>query len=645
MQELSSELDESKAEEFSGRIFNASIEALDVLGVYIGDRLGLYRALSKDGPATVDELEERTQIDPRYAREWLEQQAVSGYLEVDDVSLPQDQRRYALSAEHAAAVVDPDNPFSVAPLARALVSVAQTLPKVLEAFRTGGGVPWEDYGPDGIESQGDFNRPWLVHQFGTEYLPSIPDVHERLQADPPARVADVACGVGWASIAIAKAYPKAVVEGFDLDESSIAIARQIAADTGLDDRVRFEVRDVANRTRQEPYDLVVMIESLHDLSQPVPALVAIEQCQVVETDGKAWVLLSEFFCLLQGSQPVPFQEGRLIAHQVVPRLARKPRHTLEKLHALHGATSLAGRSGVPAILAGMAQQPGGPGDGGGGGDLAQDITNQLLGKILRIDVDGDDFPADPNRNYALPVDNPFVGVTGDDEIWAYGLRNPWRPSFDRATGDLYIADVGQSSWEEINFQPAASTCGENYGWGCWEGNHPFNLVNCPAQETMVFQIHEYSHLGGHCSIIGGYVYRGCAIPTLSGTYFFADFCSNQIWSFTYTGGMVTNFTDRTAELDPVPGSIDEIVSFGEDAKGEMYIVEQGFVSNTGEVFKIVSACPTDINGDGAINVLDLIDLLLNFGVSGCAPTDVNDDGVTNVLDLIDLLLAFGTACP
>ena len=274
---MSSELDESKAEEFSGRIFNASIEALDVLGVYIGDRLGLYRALSKDGTATVDELAERTQIDPRYAREWLEQQAVSGYLEVDDVSLPQDQRRYTLSAEHAAAVVDPDNPFSVAPLARLLVSVAQTLPKVLEAFRTGGGVPWEDYGPDGIESQGDFNRPWLVHQFGTEYLPSIPDVHERLQADPPARVADVACGVGWASIAIAKAYPKAVVEGFDLDESSIAIARQIAADTGLDDRVRFEVRDVANRTRQEPYDLVVMIESLHDLSQPVPALVAIRE--------------------------------------------------------------------------------------------------------------------------------------------------------------------------------------------------------------------------------------------------------------------------------------------------------------------------------------------------------------------------------
>ena len=285
---MTSDLDEATAEEFSGRVFNAAVESLDILAVYLGDRLGLYRALADGGPATASDLAERASIHPRYAREWLEQQAVSAFVEVNDVSFPEEERRYTLSPEHAAALVDPDSPFSVAPMARAVVSMAQTLPNILEAYRTGGGVPWEDYGEDGMESQGDFNRPWLIHQFGTEYLPAIPDVHERLQADPPARVADIACGVGWAGIAIAKAYPKAIVDGFDLDESSIAIAQQYAKDAGLDDRVRFEVRDVTDGSRQEPYDLVVMVEALHDLSQPVPALSAIRES--LAPDGVALIV-------------------------------------------------------------------------------------------------------------------------------------------------------------------------------------------------------------------------------------------------------------------------------------------------------------------------------------------------------------------
>lgn len=221
------------------------------------------------------------------------------------------------------------------------------------------------------------------------------------------------------------------------------------------------------------------------------------------------------------------------------------------------------------------------GDGGSGGDpgnRSQTITNQLLGKMLRLDVDGDDFPADANRNYAIPADNPFVGVTGDDEIWAYGLRNAWRNSFDPATGDLYMADVGQNAIEEISFQPGSSVGGENYGWRCYEGNSAFNTGGCGPASNYVFPIQTYTHAGGNCSITGGEIYRGCAIPELDGTYFYSDVCSSQVWSLKYDGSSVSDFQNRTAEL----GAGTSIVSFGRDAYGEMYICNLG-----GQVRKIV----------------------------------------------------------
>lgn len=165
--------------------------------------------------------------------------------------------------------------FSISPLARTLVASAQALPNVMEAFRTGGGVEWSDYGPDMIESQGDFNRPWILNLLGPVYLPSIPDVHARLQADPPARVVEVASGVGWASIAIARAYPKVRIDAFDPDERSIEIARGLAKDAGVDDRITFEVRDGASIGTEGPYDLAIVIESIHDLSRPVEVLAAI----------------------------------------------------------------------------------------------------------------------------------------------------------------------------------------------------------------------------------------------------------------------------------------------------------------------------------------------------------------------------------
>jgi len=247
----------------------------------------------------------------------------------------------------------------------------------------------------------------------------------------------------------------------------------------------------------------------------------------------------------------------------------------------------------------------GMGDGGSGGDPGNRAQNDgvLLGKMLRIDVDG---PAP----YGIPPDNPFVGPGNPlDEIWAKGLRNPWRFSFDRVTHDLYIADVGQNAWEEVDFQPSTSSGGENYGWRLMEGNHCYNPSENCDPGGLTYPIHEYSHGGSpfRCSISGGYVYRGSAIPDIQGRYFFADYCSEQIWSFLYDGNNLTELTDRTAELAPGGGlSIDDISSFGEDAFGELYIVDIG-----GEVFKIVPVNEAPTLSEWGMIIMSL--LLLTAG--------------------------------
>jgi len=216
------------------------------------------------------------------------------------------------------------------------------------------------------------------------------------------------------------------------------------------------------------------------------------------------------------------------------------------------------------------------GDGGGGNDddaghdsdlgNGQDITDNLLGKILRIDVDRDEFPADPDRNYGIPNGNPFVGVDGADEVWAFGLRHPWRCSFDRGTGDLWISDVGQSSWEEISFQPASSAGGENYGWNTMEGSNCFQAATC-NQTGLTMPVLDYDHSNGACSVTGGYVYRGTSIQGLTGTYFYADFCARWIRSFRVSNGQATELTEWTTLM---PSST--VASFGQDANGELYII-------------------------------------------------------------------------
>jgi hypothetical protein len=208
----------------------------------------------------------------------------------------------------------------------------------------------------------------------------------------------------------------------------------------------------------------------------------------------------------------------------------------------------------------------GTGDGGGGGDPfgnGQDST-ALLGKILRIDVDG-------GIPYAVPTSNPFVGrPPAAPEVWNYGLRNPWRYSFDRVTGDMYIADVGQDAWEEVNFAAAGTGGGRNYGWNVMEGTHCFSPSTGCVTTGKTLPIYEYGHQSGTptgCSITGGYVYRGARMPNFYGRYFFGDLCGGWIRSFRVVGGVFTDLQDHTPRF----GSVSGLTSFGEDGRGELYV--------------------------------------------------------------------------
>jgi SAM-dependent methyltransferase len=257
------------ADALAERLFSSAVAAFDHAGVYLGDRLGYYRSLDVDGPATPEELATRTGTDARYAREWLEQQAVGSVLEVDD------QHRFSLPDAHAEVLARPDSISHMSPMSRMLAAAFGQLPQVAEAFRTGGGVGWDSYGPDMRDGQAAFNRPAFLHLLGREWLPAVPDIHARLEADPPARVADVGCGEGWSTISLARAYPDAEIVGIDLDGPSIEAARRNAAEAGVSDTVRFVHGDAASL--EGDFDLGLIIEAVHDMSNPVPVLHAVRE--------------------------------------------------------------------------------------------------------------------------------------------------------------------------------------------------------------------------------------------------------------------------------------------------------------------------------------------------------------------------------
>jgi glucose/arabinose dehydrogenase len=300
----------------------------------------------------------------------------------------------------------------------------------------------------------------------------------------------------------------------------------------------------------------------------------------------------------------------------------------------------------------------GMGDGGSGGDPNNRAGNltQRLGKMHRIDVSGaDDFPADADQNYAIPANNPFVGINAayHESIWSYGLRNPWRTSFDRDTGDMWIADVGQNQYEEVNYEPAG-TSGRHYGWRCREGLHQYSSGTCANSESTPFTdpIHEYSHGADGCSITGGYVYRGCELgEDFQGLYFFSDYCSGRIWTLDKDNGFA-----RTLEFS----SGFNVSSFGEGEDGELYVADLF----AGRVYKVVNPNAVDDNDNGIpdscesagcndadftepYDVLDIFDVFayLDLFNAGDAAADFTGDGTLDIFDVFAFLDVFNAGCP
>jgi 2-polyprenyl-3-methyl-5-hydroxy-6-metoxy-1,4-benzoquinol methylase len=259
---------------FIERLLQATRGTFEIFSIYIGARLGFYEALATHGSLTSSELASRTGTSERYVREWLEQQTVAGILEVENEKAEARERRFVLPAAYVEVLIDQDSLNYLAPLTRLVAGAVHPLASVLQAYRTGEGVPYAEYGVDLREGQAGINRAMFLKQLGSEWLPAMPDVHARLTAGPPARIADLGCGAGWSSIGMARSYPHVFVDGFDLDEASITLARANAQAAGLTDRVTFSVRDAGDPELAGRYDLVTAFECVHDMSQPVRALKA-----------------------------------------------------------------------------------------------------------------------------------------------------------------------------------------------------------------------------------------------------------------------------------------------------------------------------------------------------------------------------------
>jgi SAM-dependent methyltransferase len=263
---------EQQRDRFLERLLRSARGTFETFTVYMGHRLGYYATLAGNEWTTIAELSEKTGTHRRYVKEWLEQQTSVGILEVEDTHADEASRRFRLPAAHAEVLAEPESLNYLAPLSQIVVGAVRPVPQVLEAYRNGGGVPFGDYGADLREGQAAMNRAMFLKLMGSEWLPSIPDLHARLRADPPARVADIGCGLGWSSIGIARAYPKVNVDGYDLDHPSVETARHNAKDGGVADRVRFHVRDASDPALKGRYDLVTAFECVHDLADPVGAL-------------------------------------------------------------------------------------------------------------------------------------------------------------------------------------------------------------------------------------------------------------------------------------------------------------------------------------------------------------------------------------
>jgi len=288
-------------EALAGRLFMETLGAFHMGTVYLGVKLGLFRALCAGGSQTAADLAAATGLDSWYVREWLQAEATAGLVTADAEDLG--TARFTAVAGVRETLVEDTHPAYVGGLPLATAAAGGVMGALLDAFRTGAGVPYSDYGPDAVEAQAALNRPAFVNSLAAEWLPQIPDVHARLSdVGRPARVADVGCGVGWAAIELAKAFPHIRVDGYDADEDSISRARRNAADHGVSDRTSFEVVDAAGGGYGERrYDLVLFFECVHDMSHPAEALASARQA--VADDGAVIVMDERVAETLQPGDP------------------------------------------------------------------------------------------------------------------------------------------------------------------------------------------------------------------------------------------------------------------------------------------------------------------------------------------------------
>jgi 2-polyprenyl-3-methyl-5-hydroxy-6-metoxy-1,4-benzoquinol methylase len=272
---------------FADRLFRSALGYFDLLSIRLGQRLGMYEALADQKPVTSTELADRTGTSERYVREWLEQQATAGILQAD---VQREDPTFSLPPGHAEVLLDGDSLSYMGALVWQLLTIPNAFENVVEAFRTGGGVSHEAYGRDNVQGQGLGNRPVFLTTLPHDWLPNIQPIHERLIAEPPARVVDVGCGTGWSSIAIARAYPQVTVDGFDPDEVSVELARKNAVVEGVADRVRFQLADGADVTTAGPFDVATAFECIHDMARPVEVLGAIRGAL---SDGGSMLIVDE----------------------------------------------------------------------------------------------------------------------------------------------------------------------------------------------------------------------------------------------------------------------------------------------------------------------------------------------------------------
>jgi 2-polyprenyl-3-methyl-5-hydroxy-6-metoxy-1,4-benzoquinol methylase len=339
--------DETKVEEFAGNLFMAGLAAMELANVELGVRLGLYETLAGAGAVTPSELAQQAKIGERYAREWLEQQAVAGVLEVDEA-----RTRFTLPNAHAHVLIDDDSEACMKPVTAIIPWLKGSIDIMEQAFRTGEGVAFGDF--DLHDIQAAFTRPAFVNHLTQAWLPALPDVQVKLDSGAPIRIAEVGCGEGLAAIVIAKAYPNATIDGYDLDTASIAAAQKAGADAGVGDRVRFEVRDAADPKIEGNYDLVLSIEMLHDVPDPIGILTTMKRLAgeagamlVVDErteDGFAvpatemerlFYAFSTLHCLAVSLQDDGVGTGTVIRESDVRRYAEQAGLTVETLDVDH----------------------------------------------------------------------------------------------------------------------------------------------------------------------------------------------------------------------------------------------------------------------------------------------------------------------